>query len=273
MTDAQKIWAVKLLGQILDDTDPAVYPETTGIAAGALSSPAPDEQALLAVANALMGADSTLEMPACAARFIEFVLADAADNGSSEAALNLGAYYYTGRGSGQDYQKAVHYYELAADAGEILAFENLGYCYYYGRVSEPDYDKAYHCFVRSALEGSLRALYKIGDMFKSGLYVRKDENQAYRLYSRAASFINENNVNDVGADIFMRLAGCHLYGCGTGKDPELALSLYEEAERLFMHRLKSGDYMIEKNYRLCIERQQEARLEAQKSLPGFDWAR
>lgn len=99
------------------------------------------------------------------------------NNGNTDAALNLGTYYYMGRYVQQDYQKAYELYKIAADAGSLRAICNVGYCYYYGRHQQVDYAKAYEYFVKGALLfDDANCLYKLGDMYLNGLSVEKMRN-------------------------------------------------------------------------------------------------
>ncbi len=55
---------------------------------------------------------------------------------------NILGYMYQHDGVEQDYQKAIHYYQLAADQGYAVAQNNLGYMYHYDHGIEQDYQKA-----------------------------------------------------------------------------------------------------------------------------------
>lgn len=276
MTVTQKFWAVKLMEKMMEEAEPATHMDTL-LAVGELleelgENDPPREEQLRAVADKLLEADRTEEMLPSAAQFVEFVLSDAAENGDSAAANNLGTFFYNGRGGTQDYEKAAHFYELAAKEGERLAYENLGYVYYYGRLGEPDYEKAFHCFAMGAFEGELRSLYKIGDMYRYGYYVKQDADEAFRIYEHCMRSLNDSLMPQVGADIFMRLADCMWESIGTQQNPDLALVLYQQAERLFCERLRNGDYMIRANYEKCIARQTPIRNAVRAQLPDLDWA-
>ena len=276
MTVTQKFWAVKLMEKMMEEAQPSSHLETL-LAVGELleelgEDTPPTEAQLREVADKLLAADKTEEMLPSAAQFVEFVLSDAAENGDGAAANDLGTFFYTGRGGTQDYEKAARYYELAAEKGVRQAYENLGYVYYYGRLGEPDYEKAFHCFAKGAFEGNLRSLYKIGDMYRCGYYVKKDEEEAIHIYEYCMRSLSDTAMPEVGADIFMRLADCMWESIGTQQNPELALVLYQQAERLYTERLKNGDFMIRENYKKCIARQTPVRAAIQSQLPKLDWA-
>ena len=206
------------------------------------------------------------------AKLLNQILLDEIENGNGDAMCDLGALYYTGRLTGKiDYKKAVHYYEMAVKHGSRQATENLGYCYYYGRVGEPDYKKAYHCFVKGALDGHMISLYKVGDMYKKGLYVEKDENQAFYIYDHCRNMLNERQMDDFGADIYIRLADCYFYGIGTKKNLLEALKCYQQAETLYYPRICNGDFMYQKQYERAIAMQHTVREELKKDIPKHNW--
>ena len=276
MTITQKFWAVKLMEKMMEEAQPSSHIETL-MAVGELleeigEDDPPTEEQLRTVADKLLEADKTEEMLPSAAQFVEFVLSDAAESGDGAAANDLGVFFYNGRSGMKDYEKAAHYYELGAEHGERQSLENLGYIYYYGRLGEPDYEKAFHYFAKGAFDGHLRSLYKIGDMYRYGYYVKKDEVEALRIYECCMRSLNNENMPEVGADVFMRLADCMWESIGTKQNPDLALTLYQQAERLFAERLRNGDHMIRGNYKKCIERQTPVRAAIQAELPKLDWA-
>ena len=276
MTVTQKFWAVKLMEKMMEEAQPSTHIDTL-LAVGELleelgEDTPPSEEQLRLVADKLLEADKTEEMLPSAAQFVEFVLSDAAEAGDAAAANDLGVFFYEGRGGIQDYGKAAHYYELGARNGDRQAEENLGYIWYYGRTGEPDYEKAFHCFAKGAFDGHLRSLYKIGDMYRYGQYVQKDEAEAFRIYEHCMRTLGEESMPQVGADIFMRLADCMWESIGTKQNPDMALVLYQQAERLFAERLRNGDYMIRGNYKKCIERQTPIRAAIQAELPKLEWA-
>lgn len=278
MTDTQKFWAVKLLEKMLEEADPSTHMQTL-LTAGTLlqtlregkNEEPPTAEQLKKAADQLLAADTTEKMLPSAGQFVEFVLNDAAENGDAAAANDLGAYFYEGRGNEQDYAKAAHYYEMAAELGNMQAVENLGYIYYYGRIGEPDYEKAFFYFIKSALAGQLRSLYKIGDMYRYGYFVKQDARQAFCVYEQCMRLLNDTVMADVGADILMRFGDCQWESIGTAQNPQFALTLYQEAERLYTDRLKQGDRTARGGYEKCIERQEIVRRAVQATLPERVW--
>lgn len=264
----------EMLKTILDSLDPDRYPET--IEAIEENIDTEDEDILMPpvdIARALQDADAALPMPGDVAAFIEEIYLEQIEDGSEDAANDLGSLYYNGRYGEPNYEKAVRYYTIAASMGSRAAAENLGYCYYYGRTGAPDYEKAFHYFALGAFDGHIISLYKIGDMYLNGYYVQKNESEAYLIYAHCAATMTEEAEHICGADVYMRLADCSADGIGTEMDIEKALRLYQAAEHLFHERVKKGDHMIRKNYLKCISRQDQLRRALQADLPDFDWAK
>lgn len=164
-----------------------------------------------------------------------------------EAALNLGTFYYTGRGVEQDYQKAYEFYKEAADAGVLRAICNCGYCFYYGRHQEIDYAKAYEYFSLGALlHNDANCLYKLGDLYLNGYGVSKNERYAFILYQRALRRSEEGGEDAACmADTQYRVGACYLDGVGTRKDTEKAHELLSMALVHFYRRRKTDPFVTE----------------------------
>lgn len=189
--------------------------------------------------------------------FVLCAMLDEIENGNSNAMVNLGALYYTGRIGQQSYAEAVKYYTMAAEKGDLIACQNLGYCYYYGRDVEVNYEKAYHYFIKPALAGSVEAKYKIGDMYSKGLYVEKDINMAFRLYVEAYNGIDDKC--DVIGDICLRMGDCLYYGNGCEIDMNEALFFYQRSEQEYYNQIKKGDCFKKKMLESVIEKQEKIR--------------
>lgn len=162
------------------------------------------------------------------------------------AALNLGTFYYTGKGVELNYQKAYELYKIAADAGVLRAICNCGYCFYYGRHQDIDYGKAYDCFSLGALlYDDANCLYKLGDMYLNGYGADKNEKYAFILYQRALDHCIENHEDAIcAADVQFRIGKCLLYGVGTDKDIEKAHELLSLALVNFYKRRKTDNFVI-----------------------------
>lgn len=263
-----------LLKGILDQASEDEYPELCAHIYAVIDE---EEEKVyedaLYVAELIHESDETKPLLPQAAAFLLEVYTEAIDNGNADAACNLGALYYTGRGGEQSYAKALKYYDVAAKGGCRQAQENLGYCYYYGRDTEVDYEKAFHYFALGAFDGHLRSLYKIGDMYLHGQYVEKNATEAFHIYVRCAETMTDAAIPHVGADVMMRLGDCYFEGLGTEPDYAMALKYYQDAERLFFDRLMDGDFLINKGYEKVIRRQEEVRIKMSELLPSFDWTK
>lgn len=144
------------------------------------------------------------------------------EGGMAEAANDLGAMYYLGDVVEQDYEKAKTCYEFAASKGLVRAICNLGYIHAFGRCGEVNYKKAFECFNKAALLNDPNALYKLGDMYLYGDYVEKDEDFGFSLFIRAANTCESDDPN-IGS-ILYRIGRCQLYGIGTDRDAETAMT-------------------------------------------------
>ena len=81
----------------------------------------------------------------------------AADQGLSNAQLDLGNIYYYGKGVPQDYAEAVKWYRLAADQGELPAQFQLGIMCFLGKGVPHDIVHAYMWFKLGEANGDLGA--------------------------------------------------------------------------------------------------------------------
>lgn len=180
------------------------------------------------------------------------------------AALNLGTFYYLGRGVEQDYQKAFRLYKVAADAGELRAICNCGYCFYYGRHQTVDYAKAFRFFSLGALlHDDANCLYKLGDMYLGGHSVEQNETYAFRLYTRALERCAQEEDDRWGdtvlPDAQFRVGKCLLRGIGTSKNTEKAHDLLCRALVGFYQRRKSDPFVADliRNTKTLIAEAQE----------------
>lgn len=211
-----------------------------------------DVEGVYALARYLASYNEARPVPTQAVDFVLWAFRLAIQEEISEAMLNLGALYYTGRLGEQNFAKAVEYYKMAYAHGEWFACQNLGYCYYYGRSVEVDYARAYHYFVKTALKGFTESLYKLGDMYAKGLYVEQDRQLAFTLYQRAYDEMDESC--DVFADVCLRLANAYYDGIGTERNRSLALQHYQMAESRFYAQIAAGDFFKKKVLRGVIEK-------------------
>ena len=250
---------LKAAEELLDWLDADMYPACREVCRQILQENGEPERARI-YADLLQGSDSGQELPARVGAFIVSLYETGiALNEDAISMLNLGAFYYLGRGCEQDFEKAVYYYELAAAGGEIIALENLGYCYYYGRSTEVDYKKAYYYFSQAALFGRPISIYKIADMYRYGCYLPRDEKRAFALYCRSLTCMEQSGDNSPAGPILLRLGDCFMHGIGTEKDVRSALVLYQSAEQHLYDKVAAGDYFYRGSLKQAIEGQYAAR--------------
>ena len=90
----------------------------------------------------------------------------AAEQGNAKAQNDLGAIYYYGDGTPQDYKTAIKWWTKAAEQGVGQAQFNLGHLYYLGTGTPQDYKAAIKWYTKSAEQGSAKAQYNLGFLFK-----------------------------------------------------------------------------------------------------------
>ena len=245
--------------ELLDRLDADTFPDCRGVCDWILQNGSDPESALL-YADVLSAGDGRQELPSRVGEFIIALYETAIElTGNPTAMLNLGAFYYAGRSSEPDYEKAMEYYRLAAEHGEIIALEGLGYCYYYGRSVEVDYEKAYYCFSQAAISGRPTSLYKIGDMYRHGYYLPQNNDYAFVLYQRSLACMDDGSAKIAAGPTLLRLGDCNLNGIGTEPDAKQALDCYQAAERNLYDMVAAGDNFYRSSLQQAIEGQNTAR--------------
>lgn len=93
----------------------------------------------------------------------------AADQGHAAAQHRLGQYLESGgEGVAQDLIEAVRYYQMAADQDHVKAQCNLGNCYAKGRGVGQDYNRANHWFMLAVQRGNAGAMFLLGCQHEKG---------------------------------------------------------------------------------------------------------
>lgn len=110
----------------------------------------------------------------------------AAEQGDAEAQRPLGALYEMGQGVAQDFSKAAFWYEKAGEQGLARAQVNLGILYEKGQGVEKNPEKAFFWYQKAAVQGYGRGLNHLGMLYEKGLGVKRDVNQALHLYKQGA---------------------------------------------------------------------------------------
>jgi TPR repeat protein len=157
-------------------------------------------------------------------------LEEAAMNGSSEAAKEIGLRYARGNGVVQDKWKAMTYLKRAYDDG--CTYE-LGRIYFEEASSQDDYKKAYECFSSLTFSSYYDNFgeYMLGYMNLHGLGTLKDYKAAYKYFDESTKRPNSDTL--YGADL-LGLGDAKYYlgmmafeGLGCKKDFALAESYFD----------------------------------------------
>jgi len=108
-----------------------------------------------------------------------FLLAACTD--TAEKNYQLAHKYYLGEGVEKDLNRAFEHYQKAANQGHSQAQVELGFYYYYqgNSVVAQDYIKAREWFEKSALQENLLAQHNLGVIYDYGEGVEKDLNPGY----------------------------------------------------------------------------------------------
>ena len=112
----------------------------------------------------------------------------AADKGSLEALVNLGAAYQHGNGVPVNYAEAMKYFSAAAHAGVYSAYHNMGNMYLEGHDDiQQDYSEAARCYRQAADKGHDDSQYGMGVLCAAGKGVPRDPVQAFMWYNLAGA--------------------------------------------------------------------------------------
>ena len=159
-------------------------------------------------------------------------LARAANNGSDYALLNLGHYYMNGWGVAKDSIRALALWDRAADHGYDFANQDLANHYVY----EGDFEKAAKYIGKSVALGNKDAMYKYAMFYMDGMGVRMDSIQGMEYLKKAA---------DLGVPEAMTYIGdAYLTGRILPKNSLLGVAYIEKA-------IESGDIYAKKFLARC----------------------
>jgi localization factor PodJL len=137
-------------------------------------------------------------------------LRQAAVAGDPAAAFEVGARYAEGRGTAQDMDAAVAWYEWAAEAGLAPAQYRLGSIYEKGLGVPKDLTKAQDWYRRAAEAGNVKAMHNLAVLYAEGAGGEPDLERAGELFHKAA----EHGVRDSQ----FNLAILHARGLGVPQD-------------------------------------------------------
>jgi len=147
------------------------------------------------------------------------VLTPMADSGVPEAQYYLGLLYREGRGTPQDFQRAVELFQRASDQNAANATTALGIMYEVGSGVAKDLSAAAQLFKKAADQDFGPAQAFLGAMAATGEGIPRDVNQAVILFRRAA---------DNGVPMAQYILGRYYErGFGVADDKAAALQWFE----------------------------------------------
>jgi uncharacterized protein len=147
----------------------------------------------------------------------------AAQRGSIEEQIRLGAAYFVGRGVEQSSKLAAYWYERAANAGDPRAQKQIGFFYQAGIGVQRDPERAVKWFQRAAVGGLIDAKVNLGVAYLTGTGVPKDPAFATQLFREALA-------KGDGRAAFALGEMCY-FGLGVAKDPSAAQHWYEQGAK------------------------------------------
>jgi hypothetical protein len=109
--------------------------------------------------------------------------------GSMDGCVLVGDIHRLGRGTNQDYKKALHYYTIASNNDSVTALFQTGKLYYLGRGVEKDYKKAISYFEKAALKGDWNSQSYLGFIYSTAPSPLKNEEKASIWYLKAGENI------------------------------------------------------------------------------------
>ena len=119
---------------------------------------------------------------------LKWLLKAAVDGGNTIAQTHVGMIYHFGRkGIRQDYKLALHYYRLAAEQGQSEAMLNLGVMSRDGLGAAPNHSAAVFWFRQAADRGTIDATYNLARMILTGRGIQQNYQSALTLFQAAAN--------------------------------------------------------------------------------------
>ena len=88
------------------------------------------------------------------------------------------------KGVEKDYQKALHYYDLAAQQDDPWAINNIGFMYAQGKGVDENPQEALRWYKRAAKFGHFEAQYNLGARYAGGQGVELNLIEAHYWFSR-----------------------------------------------------------------------------------------
>lgn len=165
----------------------------------------------------------------------------AADQGLSEAEVDLAMMYETGHGVPQDDVQAAYWYRRAADHGDAAAQYRLAFLYFYARGVPRDYAATVQWLQKAAASGQSQAQLLTGVLHLRGEFLPRDDAAAFRLLQRSAV------QGDVYACFYLGLL--YEQGRGVARDPHQAQIWYAKASDADYHNSQVAEQEDERHLR------------------------
>jgi TPR repeat protein len=151
-------------------------------------------------------------------------LTAAAEQDHKYAIYNVGEAYLRGRGTAQNTQLAVRWYEKGIALGSADCQSALGYLYFTGRGVQEDETKAHELFQLASVQGDTWGTYLLGVSYAGGHGVTKDLKVALDCFLQAAEKNDPSSTFKVGR--------AFLLGEGIEKNKGAAVKWLRQAARL-----------------------------------------
>jgi TPR repeat protein len=132
------------------------------------------------------------------------ILIEKANNGDTNAQLNLGRCYWKGQGIAQDYKEAVKWFTKAAEQGNADAQYILGIMFYNGQSVKQDYKEAVKWLTKAAEQGNVDAMRGLGNIYQTGRGLPQSDSEAIKWFKKAQEQENadaKRSIEQQKADI------------------------------------------------------------------------
>ena len=164
----------------------------------------------------------------------------AAEQGYTDAMLDLAAMYNIGRGVTHDMAQALYWWKQAAGVLCGRAFTSLGI--YDGREEDGTYTRtSYGYFLKGALLNEPESISELGVMYINGNYVEQDQRFAFFLYKKCYELIKGDNRYEGLGEVCLRLGMCYNDGTGIEQNIIIAMRYFMEAIQAYEYQLDIGN--------------------------------
>jgi TPR repeat protein len=129
------------------------------------------------------------------------LLQSAANQGDSDAEVNLGYMYARGQAVQADQAEALRLYRLSAESGNGEGMNAIAYKYTFGTGVPVDMKMAVRWYCRAIGLGNPRALTNLGSLHAKGQGIAVDMDEAVDLWHQAAAMGHANAMFDLGVTL------------------------------------------------------------------------